>query len=178
MEAISLSLLIFTVYTFTVLAYCLIRKSEINVVRTIYINFIILYILFLVTFSFLPINMPQEKGFNYIPFAKFFKADTSELYKNIVLSVLSILLFVPAGFLTGMFCKLKAFDHIILYSVMSGLLISLIIEVAQLYLPFNRICDVDEIIFNVVGSFIGSFIFYVICRKKFMLNILRKILYY
>lgn len=177
MEAISLSLLIFTVYVFSVLAYCLIRKNEINAVRTVFINFTVLYILFLLTFSFLPIDLPQIKGFNYIPLAKFFN-NAASLDKNILYGFLSVLLFVPGGFLSGMYCKLKALTHVILYSAMLALLVSLIIEVAQLYLPFNRICDVDEIIFNTLGGFLGSSIFYGISRRKLMLNILRKILYY
>lgn len=176
MEAVSVSALIFTVYSLTVLAYLFIKKRQVNAVRALYINSILLYSLLIITLSFLPISLNQEKGFNYIPLVKFFKEDG--LSNNILQSIYALLLFIPLGFLCGMQCKLMAARHTVLYAVMLGLLLSLIVEVIQLYLPFNRICDVDEIILNVIGSFIGAVIFEYLSGKRFMINILRRLLYY
>lgn len=178
MEAVSISLLILTIYGFTLFAYAVVKHNELKTVRITYTNLIILYIIILVTFSFLPINLPQQKGFNYIPVAKFFTSDSSQLFTYIAYGIFAVVLFLPLGFLMGMYCKLKALNHEVLYSVMLGLLVSLIIEVAQLYLPFNRICDVDEIVFNVIGSFIGSAIFYILSTKPKFKHILRSILYH
>ncbi len=176
MEAVSVSVLIFTVYTFALLGYCLIKKKEINVIKALYINSILLYGIIIISISFLPINGTQEKGFNYIPFVKYFTVEGFN--SNVIKTVYEFLLFVPAGFLCGMHCKLIAARHTVLYAVMLGFLLSLIIEVVQLYLPFNRICDVDDIIINVAGSFFGAVIFAAIGRKKAMVNIFRKLLYY
>jgi glycopeptide antibiotics resistance protein len=173
MEAVSVSALIFTVYFFTLLAYCTVKKKEINTVRTLYINSILLYGLLLISLSFLPLGIQQEKGFNYIPLVKYFSGDV-----NILKTVYEFILFIPAGFLCGMQCRLIAAKYGSLYAVMLGLLISLIIEVAQLYLPFNRICDVDDIILNVFGAFFGAVIFSSLKQKRFMVNIMRKLLYY
>lgn len=178
MEAFSVSLLIFTIYALTIFAYCIIKKNEINTVRVIYINSIVLYIILLASLSFLPVNLNQEKGFNYIPLAKFLLSDAAKLASYINISIYSVILFLPLGFMTGMQCKLIASKSTVLYALMLGLLVSLIIEVVQLYLPFNRICDVDEILFNTIGSFLGAVLFYIMSKKRFMINIFRKILYY
>lgn len=176
MEAISISVLIFTVYALSVLAYCLVRKNDINIVRVIYINSLLLYGLIMITLHMLPIDINQQRGFNYIPFAKF--SDNAKLGSYILTSIYAVIIFIPLGFFTSMQCKLMAARRTVLYAVMLGLLVSLIIEVAQLYLPFNRICDVDEILFNVLGSFLGAVLFTAVSSKKLMLNIMRKILYY
>lgn len=178
MDAVSVSILIFTVYALSIFAYCLIKKNEINIVRVIYINSILLYGILLISLSFLPINLNQEKGFNYIPIIKFLENDTNNLSNYILSGIYSIIFFIPLGFLTGIQCKLLAARHTVLYALMLGLLVSLIIEVVQLYLPFNRICDVDEILFNVIGSFIGALLYHSLSGKKFMVNIFRRILYY
>lgn len=179
MEAISASLLILTVYGFALIAYYALKKSELKTIRIIYVNLIVMYLLIVCAFSLLPINLPQTFKLNYIFLAKFFRAATSaQFFTYVGYSIFAVLFFVPLGFFMGMFCKLKAINHEILYSVMLGLLVSLIMEVAQIYLPFNRICDVDEIFFNVLGSFIGAALFCSVSRTKGMRNILRSILYY
>ena len=175
MDAVSLTLLIVTVYGLTLFAYCLIKREEANLPRILYVNSILLYSLVMVSMSFLPLNNGQQKGFNYIPFEKFM-APGGE--KHIVISFLAALFFVPVGFLACMECRLRAARHPVLYAVMAGLLISLIIEVVQLYLPFNRICDVDEIFFNVLGTFIGAAIFQIMSDTRRMRKVLRRILYY
>lgn len=175
MESISFSALMFTVYSFAILAYCLIRKNEINIVRVIYINSILLYGLLLITLNLLPVNVNQLKGFNYKPFVKFFSG-----YQPVYLlrALYAVILFLPLGFLSGMQCRLMAARRTVLYAVMAGLLVSLVIEVAQLYLPFNRICDVDDIFFNIAGSFFGAVLFHISSTRRSMTKILRKILYY
>lgn len=175
MDAVSLTLLILAVYGFGLFAYCLVKREEVNLARVLYVNSILLYCLIMITMSFLPINNGQQKGFNYIPFEKFL-APGAEKY--ISSSVFAILFFLPVGFLSCMEFKLKAARHTVLYAVMAGLLISLIIEVVQLYLPFNRICDVDEIFFNVLGTFIGAAIFRIMSDTRRMRRVLRRILYY
>lgn len=175
MDAVSLTLLIVTVYGLTLLAYCLIKKGEANLPRILYVNSILLYCLVMISMSFLPLSNGQQKGFNYIPFEKFL---TPGGERHIAASFLAALFFVPVGFLSCMECKLRAARHPVLYAVMAGLLISLIIEVVQLYLPFNRICDVDEIFFNVIGTFIGAAVFQIMSDTRGMRRVLRRILYY
>jgi glycopeptide antibiotics resistance protein len=176
MESITVSALLFTVYSLTILAYCAVRRKEVNITRVVFVNACVLYFMLLLTLSFFPVAIAQEKGFLYIPFAKF--GDGERLGRSILLTLYAVLLFVPFGFLSGMFCKLRAVGRIVLYPVMAALLASLIIEVSQIYLPFNRICDVDEILFNVIGCFIGALLFARVQEKEGMQKILKKILYY
>lgn len=177
LEAISFSALLFTIYFFSVLAYCLLKKNDINVVRVVYINAVLLYALLLITLNLLRININQQKGFNYIPFKKFFTGGgNNSVYA--VRGVYAVVLFLPLGFFSGMQCRLMAAKRPVLYALMAGLLVSLVIEVSQLYLPFNRICDVDDIFFNVSGSFIGAILFHMVSGTRKMTKILRRILYY
>jgi glycopeptide antibiotics resistance protein len=176
-EAMSFSALISAVYFFAVLAYCLLKKNDINAVRVVYINALLLYALLLISLNLLPIDINQQKGFNYIPFGKFLTGgDNVPVYW--ARAVYAVVIFLPLGFFSGMQCRLMAAKRPVLYALMAGLLVSLVIEVSQLYLPFNRICDVDDIFFNVSGSFIGAILFHMVSGTRKMTKILRRILYY
>lgn len=85
-------------------------------------------------------------------------------------SLLNIVMFVPLGFLQGFIVKNNWKK-----SIISGFILSLIIESSQLLvnllIGYNfRTFDVNDLIFNTFGAFIGYLIFY------FLILILKKLI--
>ena len=70
----------------------------------------------------------------------------------------NIILFMPFGFLTSYYLDLEKKR----YNILITLLISVIIEFIQL--SIGRAFDIDDIILNIVGSFIGCLMYRVIDR--------------
>jgi len=71
-------------------------------------------------------------------------------YRNIVGN---IIMFIPFGFFTSYYLKLEK-KRVILYI---ALIISIVIEFIQLNI--GRAFDVDDVILNLVGSFLGYFLY-------------------
>ena len=70
----------------------------------------------------------------------------------------NILLFIPIGILVPMLWKIK--DR---YVILIGFLISLSIEITQLYL--GRVTDVDDLILNTSGVIIGLLVYKYVNKK-------------
>lgn len=90
---------------------------------------------------------------NFIPFKIFYDSYISHIkygnYTYFIISLLgNIVLFIPYGFLLPSLYEIKA-KHVVLL----GLSLSLFIELSQLFLP--RWTDIDDIILNTFGTFIG-----------------------
>lgn len=99
---------------------------------------------------------------NFIPFKIFYDSYISHIkygnYTYFIISLLgNIVLFIPYGFLLPSLYKIKG-----KYVVLLGLSLSLFIELFQLFLP--RWTDIDDIILNTFGTFIG-FLLYKYCVK-------------
>ncbi len=76
----------------------------------------------------------------------------------------NIILFLPFGFLLPVLLKFqKKFVHIITVSLMGGIL-SVAIELVQVYFAY-RIFDIDDIILNTVGTSTGFVLFFFSARK-------------
>ena len=71
----------------------------------------------------------------------------------------NILLFIPIGILVPMLWKIK--DR---YVILIGFLISLSIEITQLYL--GRVTDVDDLILNTSGVIIGLLVYKCVNKKE------------
>jgi len=85
---------------------------------------------------------------NFVPFTEMFRYDFgSRLFIKNILG--NMLLFIPFGFFLGYYLKLKKPISILLMC----LLVSGTIEVTQLII--GRVFDVDDIILNLIGGFIG-----------------------
>lgn len=89
---------------------------------------------------------------NFIPFKEILRYDfgTNIFYKNILGNML---LFVPYGLFIAKYLNLK--EPIIL--IIIAFITSLSIEVIQFLI--GRVFDIDDIILNVLGCFIGFFVF-------------------
>lgn len=71
----------------------------------------------------------------------------------------NILLFIPIGILVPMLWKIK--DR---YVILIGFLISLSIEITQLYL--GRVTDIDDLILNTSGVIIGLLVYKCVNKKE------------
>ncbi len=88
---------------------------------------------------------------NYIPFKEITRYSFgSKLFiKNVVGN---IIMFVPFGFFVGYFCKIK--NKGLMFIIIT--LISISIELLQKQI--GRVFDIDDILLNVIGGFIGFII--------------------
>ena len=94
---------------------------------------------------------------NLIPFWDI----TSGVRAYLINSGLNILLFIPLGFILPLLWKEFRSRRTI---CLTGFLLSLGIELAQLL--NYRISDVDDLIMNTLGSFLGYELLMLFCRKK------------
>jgi len=82
-------------------------------------------------------------------------------YKLIAESILNVFLFMPLGFLAGVAVK----NRRMLKVLGIGLLISLSIEIMQ-YVFRRGVCNIDDLMHNVLGCFIGYSLF-ALCNLMF-----------
>lgn len=96
---------------------------------------------------------------NFIPFKEMFRYElgTKIFFKNVGGNML---MFVPFGFFVSYFLKLEKKYSIILLTILT----SLTIETTQLMI--GRVFDIDDIILNIVGGFVGFLIYHLIHKFK------------
>jgi glycopeptide antibiotics resistance protein len=92
----------------------------------------------------------QPRVLNLIPFVGmyrfiFYSVDITVPIRNILFN---ILLFVPFGFFLS-WNKSRGI-------IVSGLLFSLLIEALQYAFPIGRSADIDDVILNTLGTFLGG----------------------
>ena len=102
-------------------------------------------------------DVPGEHGVNITLFKEItrYTVGSHLFYHNVIGN---IALFVPFGFLTSYYLDLKKKR----YNLLLTLLISVTIELIQLRI--GRAFDIDDIILNIVGSFIGYLLYRLIDR--------------
>ncbi len=95
---------------------------------------------------------------NFIPFIHMF-----EIYDGWLVNLIgNISMFIPVGFLLPFcFLKLNSVKNV----VFVGFKISLFIELSQLIL-YERSTDIDDLILNTLGVFIGALIYFSIFKRK------------
>lgn len=145
-------------------SYLLKHKSEFVLYKEIMLLFFTLYILCLfqvVTSQ----DINTSNGNNFMPFVEIFRYEPwGRLFiKNIVGNVV---MFLPYGFFVGKYASGK--NHLLTFFLI--FLASLSIELTQL--AIGRVFDVDDIILNVLGGFLG-YIIYLVLEKIY--SILPKI---
>ncbi len=102
-------------------------------------------------------DLPGEHGINIIPFKEIgrYTFGSRLFFRNVIGN---IILFMPFGFLTSYYLDLEKKR----YNFLITLFISLVIEFIQL--SIGRAFDIDDILLNIVGSFIGCLMYRVIDR--------------
>ncbi|MEG0408734.1 MAG: VanZ family protein [Bacilli bacterium] len=96
---------------------------------------------------------------NFIPFKEMFRYDfgTRLFIKNIIGN---IVLFIPYGFFIGYYLKLEKFK----LSFLLTLIVSITIETTQL--AIGRVFDIDDILLNVIGGLLGTYVYTVLSKIK------------
>lgn len=105
---------------------------------------------------------------NFTLFKEMFRYEfgTKLFFHNVIGNML---MFIPFGFLISYFLKLEKPYSIIILSFIT----SVTIEVTQLLI--GRVFDIDDIISNVIGGFIGFLLFYILGKiEKHLPNWLKK----
>ena len=102
-------------------------------------------------------DVSGDHGINLTLFKELtrYKLGSHLFFRNVVGN---IVLFIPFGFLTSYYLDLEKKR----YNILITLLISIVIETIQL--SIGRAFDIDDIILNIVGSFIGCLIYRLIDR--------------
>ena len=139
------------------LVYIIKYKKEIVFYKEILALGFVLYVICLFrVVSFQDVSWSTS---NYMPFKEIFRYQIGSklFYKNVIGNML---MFIPYGFFTSYFLKLKKPIHIILMT----LLVSLTIEFTQL--KIGRVFDIDDILLNMIGGLVGFIIFYFIDKIK------------
>jgi glycopeptide antibiotics resistance protein len=83
---------------------------------------------------------------------------------------LNILLFVPFGF----FLTLKKSSYkkrLKLFVILMGFLFSLFIEMVQFSIPIGRSADIDDVILNTIGTFLGYIIWKLLDSKLLSISL-------
>jgi len=94
---------------------------------------------------------------NFIPFKEMFRYRifSTMFFKNVIGNMI---MFMPYGFFISYILKLNKKKIVLILS----LLVSITIEVTQLII--GRVFDVDDILLNIIGGFIGYFIYRLITK--------------
>ena len=134
------------------------------------IYFLILIRLTIFKFSIIMISSPLNSYqytflgvdgiINIIPFKETVNILRDEIHNNRIIKgiILNVIYFIPLGFLLPLlFKKINSFLKIILISTIT----SSLIEIIQLFTIFS-VSNIDDVIFNIIGSAIG-----LICFKLF-----------
>ena len=114
--------------------------------------FALVFILYILCLYYILTYRDSGGGVNLVPFKEMFRY-TFGSYKFIKNIVGNILLFLPFGFFVSYYLDT---DEIGLPLVIS-FIVSLCAEGMQYYL--GRVFDIDDIILNLIGGFLGSLIF-------------------
>ena len=91
-------------------------------------------------------------GINLIPFKEMFRYSIGS-YKFMKNIVGNIILFIPFGFFASYYCNIKSVKS----NLLTTLIVSLCVETMQYYI--GRIFDIDDIILNILGGFLGYLLF-------------------
>ena len=122
-------------------------------------NYLVFIIYILCLYYILTKNDPLGGGLNLIPFKEIFRYTfgSEKFWKNIVGN---ILLFVPMGYFTSYFLNNKKVST----NILGCLIVCLCIEGMQYYI--GRSFDIDDIILNVLGGFIGFLLYIALTAIK------------
>ena len=147
-------IIIFTIVIVTIrIAYLIAHKVKFELYRELFMLSFLLYslILFYVV-TFQDVNYGTN---NFIPFKEIMRYEIGSSY--FIHNVLgNILLFIPFGFFVSFIIKSKKPIYIIIITIIT----SFVIEYVQLLI--GRTFDVDDILLNIVGGFLGYLVYLII----------------
>lgn len=190
-ESIILAIKLFTIFTvtlslpFTIIKTVVTRKFNIN--KFIISNISIIYFMCLFAVVFFPLPTASQNAqlsghaIQLIPFFAFYDVSVNFSITAVLQIVFNVIMTVPFGMLLGMKLNLNTKK-----TILATLALSVLIEVAQLtglffiYRGSFRLCDVDDLILNTLGGYIGSVVFNkvrnFIPTKDLVINFNKKVL--
>ena len=151
-------IIIFTVILSSIrLTYLIIKKEKFILYKELTYLLFVIYLLSL--FYIVTFQDDNYGTFNLIPFKEMFRYNiTSKLFiKNIIGN---ILLFMPFGLFVTAYLDVRHTTPVVILTLIS----SISIEIVQKII--GRVFDVDDIILNVVGGFVGSVIFIMLDKLR------------
>lgn len=151
-------IIIFTVILSSIrLTYLIIKKEKFILYKELTYLLFVIYLLSL--FYIVTFQDDNYGTFNLIPFKEMFRYNiTSKLFiKNIIGN---ILLFMPFGLFVTAYLDVRYVTPTVILTLIS----SISIEVVQKLI--GRVFDVDDIILNVIGGFVGSVIFIMLDKLR------------
>ncbi len=150
-------LIVMTILISLRIAHVILNKTEVYLYKELLMLGFIIYIMCL--FYVVTFQDVSWSTSNFVPFKEMFRYEFGSrmFIKNVAGNML---MFMPYGFFISYFLKLKKPSAIFLLS----LIVSLTIETTQSLI--GRVFDVDDIILNVLGAFIGFGIFYFLDRLR------------
>ena len=105
----------------------------------------------------------EANSINLLPLWSYFDyADNSYLKEMAAVNFLNVLMFVPAGFLLKLGFQNTTWKHVL----MVGLILSATIEILQ-FLLCKGLCEIDDLIHNVLGCMFGYRLCYMILKRYF-----------
>lgn len=150
---------IFTMLVGVFILFKLLSKNEVKYKKSNYLLWItifVIYIIGVINVTGLS-TLAQAHGYNFKIFRNTINLDlfTTDNY-NFRMYYLNILMFIPLGVLLPIVYKSKVF----IKTMMMAMLFTSFIEFSQLF--NSRSTDIDDIILNIIGCFIGYIIYSVL----------------
>ena len=143
-------LIFITILSSIRIAYLYTTKTKFVLYKEILSLIFVVYILCL--FYVVTFQDVDWSGSNFIPFKEIFRYEVgSRLFIKNALG--NILIFMPYGFFISYFLKTKKGHVIIILTIIA----SLTIEYTQLLI--GRVFDIDDILLNMIGSYVGFLMF-------------------
>lgn len=151
-------IVIFTVILSSIrIAYLLIKQEKFVLYKELTYLLFLIYLLSL--FYIVSFQDDNYGTFNLIPFKEMFRYNiTSKLFiKNIIGN---ILLFMPFGLFVTAYLDVRTVFPTVILTFISSLSVEIVQKV------IGRVFDVDDIILNVFGGFIGAFVYILLDRIR------------
>ncbi|WP_391122531.1 VanZ family protein [Psychrobacillus sp. L3] len=152
-----------------IIAYVVSKKKKLDLKRVIVNVLFCLSIIGTLLVTIYPKSYGTEmlRIVNLVPFIGmyniiFHSVDITVPIRNLGLN---ILLFVPFGFFLAL--KKSSYQkNLKLFVILTGFLFSVLIEVVQFSIPMGRSADIDDVILNTIGTFLG-FIIWNLLNSRF-----------
>ncbi len=139
------------------IVYIIKNKTEIVFYKEIMMLAFVIYVMCL--FYVVTFGDVSWSSSNFVPFKEMFRYTFGSrlFFKNVIGNMI---MFMPYGFFVGYFLKLEKKRTIIILTIIT----SLTIELTQLNI--GRVFDIDDILLNVLGGFIGGFLYIILMKTQ------------
>lgn len=178
---VTIGMSIFLLYgTFIVLYFLINRRKSIKIYKRAYAHSLICYCLCFLAFEIIPSG--GREGVNFVPFVNFLKLENGArifeltyFLEYILNAVLNILLYLPPGVFIAVHCRMNYIGGPAVKALLLGAALSVFTELLQWALPFGRFCNIDDVIFNILGALTGALIFNRVQNRPAVHGFLKKL---